>query len=267
MKHRITIIALSLLLTAYLAAQTTTQPVTEPATTTAPAPSADPAVMAILERLEAAGTKYPNITAKIECKVDMIEAGDFETRTGTVYYRGADKENPSAFRINFVTLRQGEGPKIKDVIDYTFDGAWLSVRKERIKQMNCYQVAPSGETANPMQLGKGPFPVPFGQKAQAVVEHFVASTRPARETDPKNTDYLKLTPRPKYSEEFSVVWMEMWVERTTGLPVKIVAEDRSGNITTAIFADTKTPKDFPEKTFELPRPPAGWEYHIEKYKK
>ncbi|MCK4625862.1 MAG: outer membrane lipoprotein carrier protein LolA, partial [Phycisphaerae bacterium] len=238
---------------------------TQPTTTTS-APAVDPKVMAILKRLEAAGDKYPNITAKIDYKVDMLQTGDTESRTGKVYYQGPTEKESAKFRIHFDTLRQGKGPKIKDVVDYAFDGEWLTVRKERIKQMSRYQVARPGKKVNPLQLGKGPFPVPFGQKAQAVIKHFHPSTRPAKKTAPKNTDYLKLTTRRQYRKEFSVVWLEMWVDRKTGLPVKIVTEDRSENRTTVLFKDTKTPKSFPKKTFDLPRPPAGWEYHVEKYK-
>ena len=285
MKNRITIIALALLLTAYLSAEITTCPTTQSATTTttvtttttASAPVVDPKVMAILERLEAAGGKYPNITAELDSKVDMLQTGDSESRIGKVYYQGPGEETPAKFRIHFDTLRQGEGPKVKDVVDYAFDGAWLTVRKERIKQMSRYQVAPPGEKVSPLQLGKGPFPVPFGQKAQDVIKHFQPSTRPARSTgvppvekhgrDGHATDYIKLTTRQQYSKEFSVVWLEMWVDRKSGLPVKIVAEDHSENRTTVLFTDIKTPKDFPEKTFDLPRPPAGWEYHVERFKK
>ncbi len=232
-----------------------------------------PNVMTILKRLEAAGSKYPNITAELDCKVDMLQIGDTEERIGKVYYQGPTDETPAKFRMHFDTLRQGTGPKVKDVVDYAFDGEWFIERKERIKQMNRYQ-APPGEKNNLLQLGKGPFPVPFGQKAEDVIKHFQPSTRPAApstgsgqgETDPKDTDYLKLTTRQQYSKDFSVVWLEMWVDRKSGLPVKIVKEDRSENITTVIFTDIKTPKSFPEKTFDLPRPPAGWEYHVEKFK-
>ncbi len=261
--------------------------------TTTSAPAVDPAVMAILKRLEAAGEKYPNITANIDYKVDMLQTGDTESRTGRVYYQGPTEKTPAKFRIHFDTLRQGKGPKIKDVVDYAFDGAWLTVRKERIKQMSRYQVARPGEKVNPLQLGKGPFPVPFGQKADTVIKHFRPTTRPTRntgvslvdrstgvspvkkhgrdghatlKTDPKDTDYIKLTTRRRYRKEFSVVWLEMWISRKTSLPVKIVAEDRSENQTTVIFKDTKTPKSFDKKIFTLPRPPAGWEYHVEKFK-
>ena len=230
------------------------------------APAVGPTVMAILKRLEAAGSKYPNITAGIDFKVDMLQTGDTEERAGKVYYQGLGEKESAKFRIHFDTLRQGTGPKIKDVVDYAFDGTWLTVRKERIKQMSRYQVAPPGKKINPLQLGKGPFPVPFGQKATTVIKHFKPTTRPAVKTDPKDTDYIKLTTRRRYRKDFSVVWLEMWVDRKSGLPVKIVAEDRSEDRTTVLFKETKTPKSFDKKTFALPRPPAGWEYHVEKFK-
>ena len=251
---------------------TTTKPVgritsTKNATTTS-APTIDSKVLKILTQLEAAGQKYPNIEAKIDYRVDMLQTGDSETRTGKVFYQGAKDKTPAKFRIHFETLRQGRGPKIRNRIDYAFDGAWLTVRKERIKQMTRYQVAPPGKKINTLQLGKGPFPVPFGQKVDTVIKYFHVSTRPPKKSDPPDTDYLKLITRKKYRKEFSVVSLEMWIDRKVHLPIKIVARDRSENITTVILdrKSIKFPKKFSSKVFKLPRPPIGWEYHIEKYK-
>ena len=57
----------------------------------------------------------------------------------------------------------------------------------------------------------------------------------------------------------------MWVARKTGLPVKIVAAAKSENVTTVDFKDTQTPKSFDKNTFNLPRPPRGWQVTIEPY--
>lgn len=240
---------------------------TKTATTTS-APAVSPKVSKILTLLEAAGRKYPNISAQIDYRVDMLQTGDTEARTGKVYYQGAGEKSPAKFRIHFETLRQGKGPKIRDVIDYAFDGTWLTVRKQRTKQMTRYQVAPPGKKVNPLRLGKGPFPVPFGQKAQTVIKYFRVSTRPVKKTDPADTDYLNLITRKKYRKDFSIVSLEMWIDRKTHLPIKISARDRSDNITTVTLnrKSIKTPGKFPAGTFTLPRPPIGWEYHVEKYR-
>jgi hypothetical protein len=239
------------------------EPCSKPAAT-ATAPAVDPAAMKVLKRLEAAGSKHPNVAARLDYLVDMLQAGERERRAGTVYYQAARKDQPAKFRIHFDTLRQDDGPRIRNVVDYVFDGAWLTVRKERIKQETRYQLPP-GKNVNPRQLGKGPFPVPFGQKAETVLEFFAVSTRPTAKADPPKTDYLKLVTRKRSRRDLSVKWMEMWV-RQDGLPMKIIAEDRSENRTTVVFDKIETPKEFPKKTFDLPAPPRGWELRIERFK-
>ena len=244
----------------------TLRPTSAPTTVaTKPAP-VDPAVMAILKRLEIADEKHPRLTANILHHVDMLQQADSETRTGEVYYQAGTKDSAAKFRIHFDTLRQGEGIKTKRVEDYVFDGAWLTVRKEKTKEMTRYQVAPPGTKVEPMELGKGPFPVPFGQEAESILKHFVATTRKPTAKDPVGTDYLKLVTRPAAVRNTNLVRVEMWVGRETGLPVKIVAEDKSENVTTVDFKDIETPKSFSKNTFDLPRPPRSWTYRVEPYR-
>jgi len=233
-----------------------------PATATAPV---SPAVMKILNRLEEAGLKYPNIVADIDYVMDRLQTGEREQRTGTVSYRAAAKGSPAKFRIGFKTLRYGKGRPTRRVVDYAFDGEWFTTRKEKIKEMVRYQTPP-GQRASTLRLGKGPFPVPFGQRAADVIRYFQPSTRPATAKDPKNADYLKLLTRRLHRRELTLVWVEMWVDRSTGLPVRIVTEDRSENRTDVTFKNVKTPKSIADKVFHLPRPGAGWEYRVERFK-
>ena len=74
-------------------------------------------------------------------------------------------------RIAFETLRQGAGRKIRAKVDYAFDGQWFTVAKHRIRQMTRYQVAVKGEHVEPMRLGKGPFPLPFGARRATRFPH------------------------------------------------------------------------------------------------
>jgi outer membrane lipoprotein-sorting protein len=242
--------------TATAPASVATRPV---ATTTASAPS--PAAMEALKAMEAAGEKYKTIRAGIDYNVDMAQTGDQERRTGYVAYKAAGQKEPAKFRISFDTLRLGEGAVTKDQLDYVFDGQWLTVAKHRIKQMTRYQVAAPGEKVEPMRLGKGPFPVPFGQKADDVLTHFEVTTRDARKSDPPKTTYLKMLPRRERQQELSSKQVEMWVDVSTGLPAKIVSLDKNENITTVVFTDIKTGADVDPKLFTAERP-AGWEYVV-----
>ena len=274
MARTTTVLALAALMAAATAdTRPATRPRSRPAktttkttTATGPAPRADPATLAILRRLEGAAEKYPRITAKLDYLVEMLQAGDTERRRGKVYFQAASGKRPAKFRVHFDTLQQSGGPRIRNVVDYVFDGAWLTVRKERIRQQTHYQVAPPGKHVDPLKLGKGPFPVPFGQKAEEVLRHFDARTRPPQKADPPGTDYLKLVARPGRRRELTLRWIEMWVSRRTGLPVKIVTEDRSQNRSTVLFEKIQTPEKFPPGTFALPTPPRGWEVRVEKFR-
>jgi len=234
------------------------------------APTADAATMAILHRLEAAGAKYPNIVAHVTYTVENKEAGTKDVYTGKVYYQAGRPNRSARFRIHFETICQTGGPTIRALEDYAFDGAWLTIRKERIKQYTRYEVPPD-QRANAFELGRGPFPVPFGQRAATVLKYFAASTRPPVAADPPGTDYLKLVTRPSSTRRLSVQSIQMWVDRRMGLPVQIIEVDgKSRNVSTVVFdrKTIQTPKEFAKGTFELPAPPRGrgWDVRIEKLK-
>ena len=141
------------------------------------------------------------------------------------------------------------------------NGVWFTIRRVNTKQYHKYQLPPE-KRLGALDLGKGPFPVPFGQKADAVLKHFDVTTRPPVKTDPANTDYLKLVPRRTKERKLDVEWMEVWVERERSLPVKIVGEDSSKNHKTVQFSNIATPKSLPKETFDLPRPPRDWDYQV-----
>lgn len=272
MRHRRTAIALAVMLAAGIdsAAQMATtrlkpSPATAPApVATAPARQIDPAAMIVLQRLEAAGKKYPCITADLHYHEVMGQIGDTEERTGWVNYQAAGKDAPAKFRIHFKTIRQGGGRPVRNVEDYVFDGEWFTMRKVNTKQHHKFQLPPE-ERIKAAELGKGPFPIPFGQKVGTVLKYFDVKTRAPIKTDPPKTDYLKLVARPGQKRRPDVEWLEIWVERRRSLPVRIVSEDASKNRKTVEFKNIATPKSLPKKTFDLPRPPRDWDYQVKRW--
>lgn len=230
-------------------------------------PAVDAKAKALLDRLERAGDKYATIKADIDYRVDQVKIGDIEERTGYVAYQKKTPKTPTKFRVHFDTLRQGDGPKLAEVVDYAFDGMWLTVKRHRIKNITRYQVAAKGETVEPLRIGKGPFPLPFGQKTADVVKYFKAFTRPAEGKDePKDTDLLLLVPRDEHADEMNFVELKMWIDRKTNLPAKVVSTDKSRNITTVTFKKVETNKKLDDKEFSLPCP-WGWKVRIEPLKK
>ena len=249
-----------------LTQQPAAAPASQPATASAPAPL-DPAAERLLDALEQAGKKYATLTADIDYAVRMPMTGEEEFRTGTVALQTDTAAGGSKFRVSFLTLKQEDGPAVKDPVDYAFTGQWLTVAKHRIKQMTRYQVAAEGQHIEPLRLGKGPFPLPFGQKKEDVVKYFSVATRPAGPADPANTDYLKLATREPYRKEMTFVTLEMWVDRASRLPIKIISVDRNrSDVTTVLFKNLQTNKELPADLFNLPKPP-GWELRIEPLEK
>jgi hypothetical protein len=241
------------------AAPATTLPATTPTSraTTASA-AADPVseeAMKILHELEAAGDKYRTIRANLDYEVVNLVLGDSEKRTGWVTYsKGDDDKTPTRFRVAFKKLRLGDGNERDEPVDYAFDGQWLTEAKHNIKNITLYQLAAAGQKVEPLRIGKGPFPLPFGQKAADMVKYFIPSTRPPVQSDPNGTIYLRLLTRPQYDAELPTTRMEMWIDAKTYLPVRLKSRDKNKAVTTVTFKDITTNKAVDEGAFRIPHP-------------
>ena len=242
------------------AAPATALPATTPTSraTTASA-AADPVseeVMKILHELEAAGDKYRTIRAGLDYEVVNLVLGDSEKRTGWVAYsKGDDDKTPTRFRVTFEKCKLGVGAESNELVDYaTSDGQWLTVVKHKIKNITLYQLAAEGQKVDLWRIGKGLFPLPFGQKAADMVKYFIPSTRPPVQSDPNGTIYLRLLTRPQYDEELPTTRMEMWIDAKTYLPVRLKNRDKNKAVTTVTFKDITTNKAVDDGVFGIPHP-------------
>lgn len=242
-----------------------------PAEPPTPAPATQPAptdvsheAMAILQRLERAGDRYTTLTADVTYTVEQRLTGDIETRTGTAAFQQKTAGQPAKFRIDFETLRLGRrGPVRKQKLLYLFDGAWLSIAKYNIKQLTRVQVAAEGEDVQALRIGKGPFPVPFGQKTSDITALCEVATGPVKESAPADTDYLLIVPRKQHKDQLNFTKLEMWIDRKTDLPVKIVTADKSKNVTTVLFEKVQTTKAIDPELFVMAKP-VGWDVTVER---
>jgi len=193
-------------------------------------PPVDPAIRKILDALEAAGGK--SIRAKITHEYRDLLADDRETRIGTISFQARQGKEPAKFALNFVERIHGRKQnRSEDPVDYAFNGEWFSIVKHRAKQMMFLQVAAKGQAIQPLEIGKSPFPLPIGQKAEAVLKHFdvtrdkpdpkVRSTRKRpKSVGPETADYLRLITKRQFRQTIDFLELEIWVDRETGMPVK-----------------------------------------------
>ena len=223
-------------------------------TTASAAEAVSEDAMKILRELEAAGDKHHTIKADVDYEVVDLVLGNSEKRTGWVAYSKGDDKTPARFRVSFEKCKLGVGAWTEGKKDYAFDGYWLTVADHKIKNITMYQHAAVGQKVEPLRIGKGPFPLPFGQKAADMVKYFIPSTRPPVESDPNGTIYLRLLTRPQYDEELPTTRMEMWIDAKTYLPVRLKSRDKNKAVTTVTFKDILTNKAVDEGVFRIPHP-------------
>ncbi len=220
----------------------------------APAADTAPDAKAILDRLEEAGRTYAALRAKVRYEVVNRMTGEREVRTGWVAYQKATDTAPAKFRVFFETLQLEDGAPFREKVDYIFDGYYVTKDQYKTKTRTRWQVAAKGERIEALKIGKGPFPVPFGQTKSDVLTYLRARVRPAEKDDPPHTDALTLTPRPGKETDVNFVRLEMWVDRKTDLPVKLRARDENKNIKTVVFEDIQTRAKIDPSLFAKPKP-------------
>lgn len=243
-----------------------TQPATrKSAESVKPGPAVAPAARAILNRLEKAGEKYTTLRTDVEYRLEDRMTGDEEFRTGWAAYQKKTDKQPGKFRVSFERLALGIGRPRKSKQDYIFDGQWLTIAKHRIKSITKLQIAAEGEAVDALKLGKGPFPIPFGQRAVDVIRYLEPTTRKPDKKDPKNTSYLRFVPRRGQEKDVNFVRLEMWVDNKTNLPVKIRTKDAGKKNTTVTFKNIKTQTTIDPKLFTMKKPP-GWDLTVERLK-
>ncbi|MFB3893846.1 MAG: outer membrane lipoprotein carrier protein LolA [Phycisphaerae bacterium] len=249
------------------------------APSTGPAPTDTPTVgqaeKKILDDLQAAGDKFPTLTAKVLYTTSNPAEESVEIRTGDLSYQKDTDKEPMKLLISFDKVTRADvGPggellnkkTFPERVLYALDGQWFTVMKFRINQMTRYQVAAAGEKVEPLRVGQGPFPLPFGQKAAEVIKFFEVKTRAPAADDPKNTVYLELTPRAANAKSVGFTKLQMWIDRDTNLPVKLVSTEKDGTVKSGEFSEIKTGEKFDQKIFS-PEKPAGWDLTVEPLKK
>ena len=232
--------------------------------------NADDKAISILNRLEKSGETNIRLKADIVFIENNPLTGDTQTRAGKVYFQNAttDKDNKTIqpkFRVSFETLQLGKKDATVNKVDYIFDGNWLTIAKHKIKSITKIQIAAKGEKVDALKIGKGPFPIPFGQKTSDITKLFEVATRKPIKSDPPKTDYLKMVPRLAHKKDINFTWLKMWIGVDNDLPVRIYSRDTNKNLTDVLFTKIETPKSFPESIFNMARP-SGWDLTIERRK-
>jgi outer membrane lipoprotein-sorting protein len=208
----------------------------------------------ILDALDRRGKSLKDFSASVVLTDTDIGSGDFTSNTGTVVFqrKGADD---ARIRVSF--SKQQRGGKIFDVDHrYTLDNGILDDREYTKKHETVTKVLKPGEKLDLFTLGKGPFPLPLGQKKEDVLKIFdVAKIDPAAD-DPPQTVHLQLTPKAgtDFTNKFKTI--DLWVDIATAMPRRIQTIDLNQTTTrTTDLTDVKINVGIGDKDFIQPDMP------------
>jgi outer membrane lipoprotein-sorting protein len=228
MTKRISVVAM-MLLTAVARADVPPPPgPAQPAGPPAPAPAAKPlgpnsTVDDVLNALDDRGQTLTSFTADIKTTdQDLVYDGDPIIRTGKIWFQ----TGPASTTLHLILDKKTKGKvTVNEKIEYQLDGVWLTDRDYTARIETKRQIARAGQKVNLFQLGKGPFPLPIGQKKADVLKEFDVKKDAFAKGDPPNSIHLELTPKPGTQLAQSFFSIEVWVDPADNFPVRIETVD------------------------------------------
>lgn len=265
----------------------------------APAPPKDDATPeelttaeALLGALETADAKIKTISADLSFTTvaGEIEGNDRQIRQGKVWFRNRSpdaatptppktpaKDTPPApaktesepaaacVRFDALILPDSNYKRIPENKTYVVNGPVMIEKLADEKLVNRIRFAPDEKRQDPLKLGEGPFPLPFGQKKDEVLARFDAKLVPALETVLADTlktrlaetYQLVLTPKQNAGISTKVKEVRVWYQKKDLLPAcaKIVRPD--GGMEEFYLIGMQVNKPLPPDIFST-AVPEGW---------
>jgi hypothetical protein len=259
-------VGLGLLLPAWVAACTgwaaapaasTQEAVQEAVAPAAAAASASPEVRQWLERIEQRAREVRDLQARVRYEsVDEL-LGSRQIRAGVLVY---DAGPPARFAARFDRAVIDEQLRMQSR-SYIFDGRWLAERHDDEKLFWRRELVPAGQEGRDLlRLGEGPFAVPLGLEADAVLERFEVELIEPAGDEPVNSVHLRLTPREHVHIDQEQI--DLWYDRDTLLPIRAVTREQDTQ-SILILSDVRINTGLEGQPFDT-TPPAepGWQIQI-----
>jgi outer membrane lipoprotein-sorting protein len=223
------------------------KPATETPAAEAAAPPPAPETIEVLDKMDAAGKDFKTVRARFDYELNQTLYEDVTKRKGDLAYVA-----PNLLRFEFTDRPQET---------FVFDGRVLYHKKDATKQLVVWELRlPTEPPVESLELGKTPFPLPFGQKKEQVLKFFAAA-RDAKEeaADKDKRAVLALTPRKgtELAKDYKKVLL--WVDTKSWIPTRARLFDSSDNVTTVDFRDIEINKGLDAKQFLRPSVPQDWE--------
>jgi outer membrane lipoprotein-sorting protein len=172
-------------------------------------------------------------------------------RNGTLYYQKNDKG--SKLRLNFDSLKQDQAQEQKKIVQYIFDGVWLTEIDYDQRQINQYQQAPVDKPVEVFEYISRHFPIVGFTGTDVLQKQFFITLVPPKASEDKLIHLeLKVKPDSVYKDDYTQV--DLWIYKDNYLPVKIGTVLVQGDISEINLSKMELNKPLPDKVFELSAP-------------
>jgi hypothetical protein len=228
--------------------------------TAAPAsqPRMDPLAESTLQMLHDRRDTLKDFQAKVVYDVYHSRTDDHEGKTGTVDFLN-DPANGPQFSVHFTEDTVEQKPVKRHEQDLVFDGRKLTVIDRRAMQYRQQDVLPAGAKPGDAVTLNGQITLPIGISPEDVAKNFEVTVEPSTDA---NTVVLKLVPRPEAKLNFEFKQLDLTVDKTLQLPIKIVRTDKKGDVTTVEFKDPTINTHKATMIDTTPPKDPGWEIDI-----
>ncbi len=238
---------------------------------------------AFMDKLAANDATIESMTAEIRVTVIQMLESDRQQRFGNLYLSTDHAKGQRLYAARFHTLYlDNRASEIRE--HYIFDGRWFVERLPDQQQFNKRELAPLGQTLDPMELMReAPFWVSLGSNTDRVFESYDIKLQDPSQGLANNEDFpelaflvdsvakttqLKLTPKPGSGFEDDWEWVRIWFSNDTLLPRLYVKADWTGDLQIVELPNVQT-NIKPDPSFfdtTTPPPEAGWRVHISQWR-
>jgi hypothetical protein len=226
--------------------------------------SGDALVDETLDKLEARGKTAKAIEAEIQ--YDYITPGpiegleDTQTKMGTLFF--VQTGHPR-FLVHFTKKVQG-GTVDSSAEYYAFDGLWLTERNDRSKSVIRREIVKPGQHVDLFDLGRGPFPLPFGRSRAEMLYHFEIKLHSYHGGASKDEPIqLRCLPREGTDLGTRYRYVDLFIDRKLDLPTQVVCQRKiDENRISVKFAKIREHETIDANRFVVPTP-AGFQESFE----
>ena len=248
----------------------------------APAPAqaliqANATVEILLDAMEEQGRTMKDFTASATMEKFESLTDEREVRRGRVVVLGPSGKDRE-IGIAFDEFIDSTGRGSTDARRFVFRGGWMWEFDPTKKQAIHRQLAPEGESFDPLRVGEGPFPVPLGQPRRDVEREFIvtlgtlpdapffrslATAKPAStEKNPNESALviLRLIPRVGTKMARDTAAMTIILDRASLIPRAVEVEAINGDKTRVLLRDGRLDVGLDDAARAILSPPSteGW---------